>query len=186
NLKPAVKTRPHHGVAGPAKQPIHKINWYQQTWHTIEFSNNRHIRILAETIQLTFIEFLLFRFSSLRYLNLISFISTLQIRAFLPKFAFWTESAQQNNKQRSFSASRTGRVEEQDYRFSFFLGVCRHSAAATQKTLHAPPLLCKSAGEERAGGVPAGPKTRRLPLLPGSSSRGEAASTVRAAAGLAR
>ncbi|WP_310050879.1 hypothetical protein, partial [Arthrobacter ginsengisoli] len=20
------------------------INWYQQTWHTIEFSNNRHIR----------------------------------------------------------------------------------------------------------------------------------------------
>ncbi|WP_354234414.1 hypothetical protein, partial [Arthrobacter sp. UYEF3] len=26
------------------------INWYQQTWHTIEFSNNRHIRILIETI----------------------------------------------------------------------------------------------------------------------------------------
>jgi hypothetical protein len=25
-------------------------NRYQQTWHTIEFSNNRHIRLLPETI----------------------------------------------------------------------------------------------------------------------------------------
>jgi hypothetical protein len=29
-------------------------------------------------------------------------------------------------------------------------GVCHHSAAATQKTLHAPPRPCKSAAEERA------------------------------------
>ncbi|WP_364747501.1 hypothetical protein [Arthrobacter sp. LAR12-1-1.1] len=51
NLKPAKNTRPHHGVAGPAHSTNpYTINWYQQTWHTIEFSNNRHIRILAETI----------------------------------------------------------------------------------------------------------------------------------------
>ena len=45
NLKPAVKTRPHHGVAQSSQfnQSI-TINWYQQTWHTIEFSNNRHTR----------------------------------------------------------------------------------------------------------------------------------------------
>jgi hypothetical protein len=50
-LKPAVKTRPHHGVAQPGQfNQFNTINWYQQTWHTIEFSNNRHIRILAETI----------------------------------------------------------------------------------------------------------------------------------------
>ena len=45
NLKPAVKTRPHHGVAGPGQfNQFNTINWYQQTWHTIEFSNNRHTR----------------------------------------------------------------------------------------------------------------------------------------------
>src|SRR5206468_826220 len=42
NLKPAEKPDPTHGGGqGPAKQPINK-NRYQQTWHTIEFSNNRH------------------------------------------------------------------------------------------------------------------------------------------------
>ena len=45
NLKPAKNTRPHHGVAGPAQfNQFNTINWYQQTWHTIEFSNNRHTR----------------------------------------------------------------------------------------------------------------------------------------------
>ncbi len=45
NLKPAVKTRPHHGVAQPGQfNQFNTINWYQQTWHTIEFSNNRHTR----------------------------------------------------------------------------------------------------------------------------------------------
>jgi hypothetical protein len=43
-LKPAVKTRPNHGVADLAKTTNQKNNWYQQTWHTIEFSNNRHTR----------------------------------------------------------------------------------------------------------------------------------------------
>ena len=45
NLKPAVKTRPHHGVAESSQfNQFNTINWYQQTWHTIEFSNNRHTR----------------------------------------------------------------------------------------------------------------------------------------------
>ena len=44
-MKPAVKTRPHHGVADPVNSTnSYKINRYQQTWHTIEFSNNRHTR----------------------------------------------------------------------------------------------------------------------------------------------
>ncbi|WP_306971132.1 hypothetical protein, partial [Arthrobacter oryzae] len=40
-----------HGVAAQHNQPITLHNRYQQTWHTIEFSNNRHIRIFPETIQ---------------------------------------------------------------------------------------------------------------------------------------
>jgi hypothetical protein len=43
-LKPAVKTRPHHRGGGSSQFNQLIINWYQQTWHTIEFSNNRHTR----------------------------------------------------------------------------------------------------------------------------------------------
>ncbi|MDF9751302.1 hypothetical protein M2428_002768, partial [Arthrobacter sp. ES3-54] len=33
------------GVAQPGQfNQFNTINWYQQTWHTIEFSNNRHTR----------------------------------------------------------------------------------------------------------------------------------------------
>jgi hypothetical protein len=32
----------------------------------------------------------------------------------------------------------------------FLLGVCHHSAVATQKTIHAPLRACKSPAEERA------------------------------------
>ncbi|MFJ5697604.1 hypothetical protein, partial [Arthrobacter sp. NPDC093139] len=43
----------HRG--GQARQINQFIkNRYQQTWHTIEFSNNRHIRILLETITIEF------------------------------------------------------------------------------------------------------------------------------------
>jgi hypothetical protein len=32
-------------VAQPGQfNQFNTINWYQQTWHTIEFSNNRHTR----------------------------------------------------------------------------------------------------------------------------------------------
>ncbi|MFJ5694099.1 hypothetical protein ACIP9X_09625, partial [Arthrobacter sp. NPDC093125] len=42
-------TRPHpQGQAQPGNSTNLIKNWYQQTWHTIEFSNNRHIRILLE------------------------------------------------------------------------------------------------------------------------------------------
>ncbi|MCU1564949.1 MAG: hypothetical protein JWN05_3328 [Arthrobacter sp.] len=61
NLKPAKNTRPHHGVAGPGKfNQFNTINWYQQTWHTIEFSNNRHMRILPK--QFIISEFFCFAF----------------------------------------------------------------------------------------------------------------------------
>ncbi|MGO4493701.1 hypothetical protein AB4Y86_16630, partial [Arthrobacter sp. 2YAF22_2] len=43
------QTTPRGGGSGKFNQ-FNTINWYQQTWHTIEFSNNRHIQILVETI----------------------------------------------------------------------------------------------------------------------------------------
>ena len=45
NLKPAVKhqTTPRGGGPGQFNQ-FNTINWYQQTWHTIEFSNNRRFQ----------------------------------------------------------------------------------------------------------------------------------------------
>lgn len=44
NLKPAKNTRPHHGGGQPGTINQFIKNRYQQTWHTIEFSNNRHTR----------------------------------------------------------------------------------------------------------------------------------------------
>jgi hypothetical protein len=45
NLKPAEKQPDHTtGWHNPVKSNQLIINWYQQTWHTIEFSNNRHTR----------------------------------------------------------------------------------------------------------------------------------------------
>jgi hypothetical protein len=44
NLKPAVKTRPPTGADDPVNSTNLIKNRYQQTWHTIEFSNNRHTR----------------------------------------------------------------------------------------------------------------------------------------------
>jgi hypothetical protein len=38
---------PHTGCATTSKFNQSKNNRYQQTWHTIEFSNNRNIRLLA-------------------------------------------------------------------------------------------------------------------------------------------
>ena len=44
-MKPAKNTRPSTGADSPAQSTnSYKINRYQQTWHTIEFSNNRHTR----------------------------------------------------------------------------------------------------------------------------------------------
>jgi hypothetical protein len=44
-LKPAEKQPDHTtGWHNPVKSNQLIINWYQQTWHTIEFSNNRHTR----------------------------------------------------------------------------------------------------------------------------------------------
>jgi hypothetical protein len=61
-----------------------------------------------------------------------------------PEFTRWNESAQQKAKQ--FLQS-TRCVAKNCF---FFVGVCRHSAVATQKTIHAPPRACKSPAEERA------------------------------------
>jgi hypothetical protein len=36
------KDRPPHGVRQTAINQFTN-NWHQQTWHTIEFSNNRHV-----------------------------------------------------------------------------------------------------------------------------------------------
>jgi hypothetical protein len=36
--------QPPHGTRQPADNLQPKKIWYQQTWHTIEFSNNRHTR----------------------------------------------------------------------------------------------------------------------------------------------
>jgi hypothetical protein len=50
-LKPAEKQPDHTtGWHNPVKSNQLIINWYQQTWHTIEFSNNRHIRIILKQI----------------------------------------------------------------------------------------------------------------------------------------
>ena len=43
-MKPAKNTRPHHGGGQPGTINQFIKNRYQQTWHTIEFSNNRHTR----------------------------------------------------------------------------------------------------------------------------------------------
>ncbi|MEW1783736.1 hypothetical protein AB0305_16230, partial [Arthrobacter sp. NPDC080086] len=95
-------------------------------------------------------QFLLFRISSLRCLQLISFISTLQIRIFIRN-----SSVKVNPPSKGGSISIPS-VQRRKNCFSV-LGVGRHSAAATQKTLHAPLRTCKSrggrtSGEERAGG----------------------------------
>ncbi|MCO4273542.1 hypothetical protein NG701_03725, partial [Pseudarthrobacter sp. HLT3-5] len=45
------QTTPRGGGSNQFNQ-FNTINWYQQTWHTIEFSNNRHIRIIPETIHI--------------------------------------------------------------------------------------------------------------------------------------
>ncbi|HEY8754318.1 MAG TPA: hypothetical protein VIM40_11815, partial [Arthrobacter sp.] len=45
------QTTPRGGGSSQFNQ-FNTINWYQQTWHTIEFSNNRHIRIIRETIHI--------------------------------------------------------------------------------------------------------------------------------------
>ena len=42
------KNHPPHGVRQTSQFNQSKNNRYQQTWHTIEFSNNRHIRILPK------------------------------------------------------------------------------------------------------------------------------------------
>jgi hypothetical protein len=63
NLKPAEKQPDHTtGWHNPVKSNQLIINWYQQTWHTIEFSNNRHIRILLETIYNSIRKFICFAF----------------------------------------------------------------------------------------------------------------------------
>ena len=87
-----------------------------------------------------------FRISSLLCFQLISFIFTLQIRVIFPIFTLWNESAHQKVKHFFVFVLCTRRIA------SLVLGVCHHSAAATQKTIHAPLRPCKSAGEERAMG----------------------------------
>jgi hypothetical protein len=62
-----------------------------------------------------------------------------------PEFTRWNESAQQ--KSEAISPIHALRGQE-------LLLICwgfgRHSAVATQKTIHAPPRACKSPAEERA------------------------------------
>ena len=80
NLKPAVKTRPNpRGGQTQPIQPITLHNRYQQTWHTIEFSNNRHIRIFSEQFRKNFFSvflrcdvFILFHSCSLLQIRLFS------------------------------------------------------------------------------------------------------------------
>ncbi|WP_220124930.1 hypothetical protein, partial [Glutamicibacter soli] len=43
----------HGGASSQAKCFVftkQKIIWYQQTWHTIEFSNNKHLPVLRHPI----------------------------------------------------------------------------------------------------------------------------------------
>ncbi|WP_205754352.1 hypothetical protein, partial [Arthrobacter sp. CAU 1506] len=63
------------GRHATALQPIN--NWYQQTWHTIEFSNNRSKRLLHKRISLNPL-----CFSSLRCFYFISFFFFLSNRRF--------------------------------------------------------------------------------------------------------
>jgi hypothetical protein len=103
-----------------------------QTTDTFEYSRNN-----------SFTEFL-FRISSLRCFNLISFNFTLQIRLFSRNSLGGMNPP--SKKRSIFFNPRFARPRIASY----LLGVCRHSAVATQKTIHAPPRACKSPAEERA------------------------------------
>ncbi|MEQ4520250.1 hypothetical protein ABLI39_12930, partial [Pseudarthrobacter sp. B907] len=114
------------------------------TWHTIEFSNNRHIRIFAETIHLVN-SFASFFFAAMYLAYFIHF-------HFANPEVFPNFTSSKRIRPAKFEAISISRIVCKKNCFSL-LGVCHHSAAATQKTLHAPLRPCKSAGEERAGDV---------------------------------
>ncbi|WP_354177377.1 hypothetical protein, partial [Arthrobacter nitrophenolicus] len=94
------------GRHDPAIQPITLHNRYQQTWHTIEFSNNRHIRIFPKQIQKEFV----FRISSLRCFNLISSIFAFANPAVLPEFTRRSESTQQKVKHSCYQSAALRRI----------------------------------------------------------------------------
>jgi hypothetical protein len=134
NLKPAVKTRPHHGGGGPANSTNLIKNRYQQTWHTIEFSNNRHTRHHPNQ-----------RSGSLR-----SNFSNLPALSKLCKSAFPRFSLAGR------SPARPRHTVECAIFQAVRKGVGRYfsaSAAATRKTLHGRRGACKSTPRRHASGA---------------------------------